>query len=160
MNVRVSAKAVIVREGRLLVTRNVDHEGIFYLLPGGGQEAGESLPAAVQRECREEIGVEVEVHDLLLVRDYIGRHHEFAEVDQKVHQVELMFRCTLPPDQVPRLGAAPDSRQATVWRQTGIEWLPLERLGEYRLYPRTLAQALPARLASPATGHIYLGDVL
>lgn len=160
MSPRLSVKAVILRDGRLLTTRNVDQEGVFYLLPGGGQELGESLPEALRRECREEIGVAVEVGDLLFVRDYIGRNHEFAEVDADFHQVELMFACTLPDDQIPRTGAQPDARQAQIWRQTGVEWLEVARLGEYRLYPRALAPALARLLASPARrGPTYLGDV-
>ncbi|HHW14889.1 MAG TPA: NUDIX domain-containing protein [Firmicutes bacterium] len=160
MSPRLSVKAVIVQGGRLLVTRNVDREGVFYLLPGGGQEQGESLPEALRRECREEIGVLVEVGDLLFVRDYIGRNHEFAEVDADFHQVELMFACTLPNGHLPRTGAQPDARQAQVWRQTGVEWLEVARLGEYRLYPRVLVDALRSLLQSPSKRHpVYLGDV-
>src|SRR5438094_5823211 len=96
-NVRVAAKAIVMRQGRLLVTRNVNAEGAFFLLPGGGQEHGESLPAALQREVMEEVGVTVEVLDLVLVRDYIARNHEFAEQGD-VHQLALYFRCTLQVD--------------------------------------------------------------
>jgi ADP-ribose pyrophosphatase YjhB (NUDIX family) len=54
---RNSAKAIIVREGRLLVTRNSDPEGDWYILPGGGQNHSEPLHATLRRECLEEIGV-------------------------------------------------------------------------------------------------------
>src|SRR4051812_888206 len=102
-HVRVAAKAIIMREGRLLVTRNVDAEGTFFLLPGGGQEHGESLPEALRREVLEEVGVPVEVNDLVLVRDYIARNHEFAQ-EGEVHQLELCFRCTLLGDTLPANG--------------------------------------------------------
>jgi 8-oxo-dGTP pyrophosphatase MutT (NUDIX family) len=156
MAVRTSAKAVIIRDDQLLVTRNVDREGTFYLLPGGGQKPGEPLPAALQRECREEIGAAVEVGDLLFIREYIGRHHEFAELDQHVHQVEVMFACTLPPGVTPRLGTAPDARRSAVWRQVGVDWLALPQLPEHRLYPRVLARLL---LLPPPARPVYLGDV-
>lgn len=94
--IRVSAKAIIIRNGRLLATKNVDDKGVFYVLPGGGQQPGEPLPVALRRECKEEIGVEVKVGDLVLVRDYIGSNHEFAQWDGDVHQVELMLLCSLP----------------------------------------------------------------
>jgi 8-oxo-dGTP pyrophosphatase MutT (NUDIX family) len=55
--IRVSAKAVIIRDGKLLATKNVGITGVFYLLPGGAQMPGEALDKAVRRECREEVGV-------------------------------------------------------------------------------------------------------
>lgn len=63
--IRNSAKAVIIDSGRLLLTRNRDHIGTYYLFPGGGQEFGEPLADTVVRECLEEIGRTVEVSDLL-----------------------------------------------------------------------------------------------
>jgi 8-oxo-dGTP diphosphatase len=148
--VRVAGKAVIIRDGRLLVTSNADNEGIFYLLPGGGQEVGEPLPETLRRECREEVGVDVEVHELLLVRDYISDHHEFAEEAPGVHQLELMFRCSIADDAVPNSGSSPDA-----W-QTGVEWLDVSHLEEYRLYPKILCQLLGSHVPPP---NVYIGDV-
>jgi len=76
---RVSVKAVIIRNGRILVTANRDRDGMFFLLPGGGRQFGEPLSTALRRECNEEVGVDVEVHELVLVRDYISANHEFAD---------------------------------------------------------------------------------
>jgi 8-oxo-dGTP diphosphatase len=148
--IRVSAKAVIIRDGKLLVTRNVGITGVFYLLPGGAQEAGEALDEAVRRECREEVGVEVEVGEVLFVRDYIGRNHELAEAHHDVHQLELMFRCRLVGDGDARVGAAPDVNQVAV------EWLDLARLDEYDLFPRAMKPLLAA--IDEHRGR-YLGDV-
>jgi 8-oxo-dGTP diphosphatase len=149
-NVRVSVKAIIVVDGHLLVTRNRDEEGHFFLLPGGGQEHGESLHDALRRECREELGADVEVHDVGLIRDYIGRNHEFADHDSGTHQLEIMIRCTLLDEVVAGAGTNPDQ-----W-QIGIDWLDLATLDEHRIYPKVLRSALPAlAVDSP----IYLGDV-
>jgi ADP-ribose pyrophosphatase YjhB (NUDIX family) len=146
----VSVKAIIVVDGRLLVTRNQDEAGDYYLLPGGGQEHGESLRDALRRECREEIGADVEVHDVLLVRDYIGRNHDAAIRHQDFHQIEIMFGCTLLGDLAPGGGTNPDEMQ------TGIVWLDLGALNEHRIYPSVLPELLP-RLATGTP--IYLGDV-
>ena len=74
--VRSSAKAIIVRDGQLLVTVNRSANGEeFCCLPGGGQQPLESLTQALQRECLEEIGVRVRVGALLYVRDYIAKNH-------------------------------------------------------------------------------------
>ena len=147
--VRVAAKAIVIRDGRVLVTRNMDRDGPFFLLPGGGQELGETLPEALRREFMEEVGVPIEVNELVLVRDYIARNHEFADQGD-VHQLELCFRCTLLGDEVPVNGPHPDT-----W-QVGVEWLDLSDLDAARLYPRILKDTLPD-LDNPRV--IYVGDV-
>ena len=48
--IRVSAKALVIRDGRMLAVRVRDQDGDFFILPGGGQRAGELLPDAVARE--------------------------------------------------------------------------------------------------------------
>ncbi len=148
-NVRLSVKAIITQGGRLLVLRNRDSIGDWYMLPGGGQEHGETIPAALRRECLEEIGSDVTIGRLRFVRDYIAEHHEFAALDGGVHQVELMFECQLTS--VPTLGRRPDAMQ------TGIEWLELSALENYRIYPRALQQLL--RADAETHEPLYLGDV-
>lgn len=148
--IRNSAKAVIIQDGKLLCTKNEDQFGIFYLLPGGGQEKFETLSEALRRECREEIGAEIEIGDIVLIREYIGKNHEFAEWDAAMHQIEFMFRCRLQPGAMLHPGAVPDSMQI------GVEWLELAQLNQYRIYPASLKRAIggDGRIAGP----IYLGD--
>ena len=143
---RVSAKAVIIRAQRLLLISKRDADGTYYLLPGGGQEQNERLDEAVRRECREELGADVEVGELLLVRDYIGANHEFADTDNS-HQVELMFACRIAEDYEPMVGRNPDNDQI------GVVWVPLDELDKSRIYPSSLRGAI----ASGARG--YLGDI-
>jgi 8-oxo-dGTP pyrophosphatase MutT (NUDIX family) len=149
---RNSAKAIIIDEGRLLaVGIHDDNAGDFYVLPGGGQEPGETLHEALQRECREEIGSPVIVHELCFVRDYIGHHHQFSGKDADLHIVELLFRCELVDPALVGRGNVPDTGQ------TGVAWLELDRLAERRFYPATLRPLL--RQPFPRNGPVYLGDV-
>jgi 8-oxo-dGTP diphosphatase len=149
--IRVSAKAVVVAGGRVLLLRHRDRQGDWFSLPGGGQRHGETLTEALVRECLEETGLEVRPGRLLFVRDYIARHHEFADEDGDAHQVELMFECELATSKPPRLGEQPDDMQ------TGAEWVSLEALAGIRMYPRTVARLLEAGV--PEGGPAYLGDV-
>jgi len=148
--IRNSAKAVIVQNDKVLLTKNVDREGFFYLFPGGGQEKFETLQEAVIRECVEEIGRPVQVEDLLFIREYIGRNHQFAEWDADVHQVEFYFRCSLSEAGADGRfeGNNPDSNQV------GVEWVELNRMEEIRIYPA----ALGVNLKQGVFKSIYLGD--
>jgi 8-oxo-dGTP diphosphatase len=64
--VRVVAGAV-VRDGQVLVTRRgpTQHLAGHWELPGGKVEPGESDPVALVRELHEELGIVVEVGELL-----------------------------------------------------------------------------------------------
>ncbi|MFC8564102.1 NUDIX domain-containing protein [Peribacillus frigoritolerans] len=68
MSIRNSAKAIIICGDKVLITKNQDNEGYFYLFPCGGQEHGETIHNALIRECIEEVGKEVEIGELLHIR--------------------------------------------------------------------------------------------
>lgn len=63
--IRTSAKAVIIQNGKLLAIKLNDGKEEWYILPGGGQDSEEMLPETVEREVREETGIEVRCKDLL-----------------------------------------------------------------------------------------------
>lgn len=150
---RNAIKAIIIEDGRILLIKNVDGHGTYYILPGGGQKAGENSHEALQRECKEELGkgAELEIGDLILVREYVSSHHEFAEEGEEVHQIELMFKAKLLPRSDLEGPLEPDSRQV------GLEWVPLSSLVELRIYPKILAE-IPPRL-DEYNGPVYLGDI-
>lgn len=151
--IRTAAKAIIIEDGMLLVTENRDDQGVFYLLPGGGQEPGETLPEALVRECAEELCCRVEVEDLVLVRDYIAANHEFSVEEPDMHHMEFMFRCTLADGAEPCSGPCADN-----W-QIGVRWLPLSDLHRHRLYPAAMVEPLRRLADSGRPGRCYLGDV-
>lgn len=139
--IRNSAKALIIRDGCLLVMRMQDERGVFFILPGGGQEPGETLAQAVRRECAEELGARVEVHELRFIREYIG----------PTHQVEFIFRCKLISEPGAADALVPDTGQL------GFDWLPLSRLMETLFYPLGLRPLLDG--APAADQAIYLGHM-
>ncbi len=148
--VRNSAKAVIIRDGKLLVILKRDQEGPYAVLPGGGQEWGETLPESLMRECQEEIGTSVKVRKLLFIREYRSCQHEFAEVNPEVHQVEFYFKCKVKKEYEPVQGIHPDNGQVEV------RWVPLDQLDTVQLYPRTICSVLGDLKHSFYP--IYLGD--
>ncbi len=75
-----------MHEARLLLVRN---EGLpYWYPPGGGWEAGETLPECGAREVFEETRLHVEVGELLFVQEFYGEgKHE--------RSLELTFLATL-----------------------------------------------------------------
>ncbi|MFC4356298.1 NUDIX domain-containing protein [Chryseomicrobium palamuruense] len=148
--IRNSAKSLIVRDQHLLLIKKQDDQGIYYIFPGGGQEKGETLEEAVHRECLEEIDAKVNVYELAYVREYIGKNHEFSEVDGDVHQLEFYFHCEILETSINGQPTQPDVDQI------GVEWLPIDRLTEYRIYPKAMVETVRNESSNQ---RIYLGDV-
>lgn len=149
--IRNSAKAIIIKDGKILFTKNKTENGVFYLLPGGGQEHGETLVEALKRECLEEVSADVVVGELVFIREYIGKNHEFAELDSEVHQVEFMFKCKIISGNTLSVGHVPDD-----W-QIGFEWLDLDKLSDYRIYPKEMLKYINSK--GEFKKQVYMGSV-
>lgn len=153
MNIRNSAKAVIIKDSKMLLTKNRDKDGLYYIFPGGGQDHGESLTETVVRECMEEIGAEIEAEQLLHIREYIGKNHEHSGFDSGIHQIEYYFLSKLKHDESEFLEPSnPDTNQI------GIEWIAISELQSFRIYPKAIIQQLQD-FTENKFGAVYLGDV-
>lgn len=154
MKIRSSVQAVIIRENQILTIKKYDYNKFMSILPGGGQEPGETLKEAVVRECLEETGLKVQAGELLFVSEYIGKNHEHAEWDRNVHVVVHLFEC-LYPDDDGFFGKGtkfdPD--------QLGLEWLPLEDLQNTNLYPKAIIPFLTEYGLRKKKKVTYVGDM-
>jgi len=149
-NIRNSIKAIIIKNSKILLTKNKYNGEEFYLLPGGGQRKFETIEEALKRECLEEIGAEVELIKLLFIRDYIGKNHQFFDEDKNVHQIELMFECKLISEELFLTEDKDDF-------QIGYEWVELSNLKNIILYPYKLKEVIDEK--GNFSKEIYLGDV-
>lgn len=149
--IRNCAKALIIRDGKVLLLEKQVGDANWYVFPGGGQAKGETLAEAVQRECMEEIGTHVTIGSLRFVREYIGANHEFPKAHEELHHLEFLFLCDVPDDYEPKMGTAPDEEQIRV------DWIPIEDLATYPVFPRKLAKAIAEE--DHSTLNIYWGDV-
>jgi len=71
---KVKARAVIVHDGKLVVTRE-RRQGVEHLtLPGGRVQDGESVSEALVREVAEETGVQIVPVRLLYVAEVVGSY--------------------------------------------------------------------------------------
>lgn len=112
----VVVAAVIVRDGRVLLTRRLEgqHLAGLWEFPGGKLEGGESPQEALVRECREECGIEVEVGEIVDVT-----YHRYPEKDVLL----LFYRCELRAGEVRHLQVADHA------------WVAPSELDDYPLPP-------------------------
>ena len=150
---RPSAKAVVVVDGRVLVTRNrtPGEPPDWHIFPGGGQLPGETLDAALVREVREETGIEITPGRLLWVRELIIALRNDSPFNPAEHVLEFMFAAEFVHDHG-------DPTEEDEY-QVAVEWVGPEDLPSLRLYPAAVVPALASHLKGGPTGPVYLGDV-
>ena len=115
MTTIVVSAAVIERDERFLLTRRLEgsHLGGYWEFPGGKCEAGETLEACLQRELREELGLDAIVGDELL-----STAHEYPDRRVELH----FFRVTVAGDPQPALGQQ-------------MQWVSRDGLAHFALPP-------------------------
>lgn len=69
---KVKVRAVILRDGKLVVSRERRRGIEHILLPGGRVQDGESIKHAISREVSEETGLDVVPQRLLYVAEVVG----------------------------------------------------------------------------------------
>jgi 8-oxo-dGTP pyrophosphatase MutT (NUDIX family) len=76
------AAVVIVENGRVALIERVRDGRTYFVFPGGRVETGESPQQAAVREAHEELGVSVDLGDLIFVahRDGRERRYYFARI--------------------------------------------------------------------------------
>lgn len=149
---RSSVRALIVKNGKLLCNRCEKNGEKYYVLPGGGQDHQEDLFEALRRECMEEIGCQIEIHELVFVYDYIAARDGYMPhnlAGSNFHAIHHVFWCDLKDPENLGKDTLMDANQ------TGTEWLPLSSLDEFNFYPKTLVPSIQ----NPKEAKIYLGHI-
>ncbi|MEO2202961.1 NUDIX domain-containing protein [Paenibacillus pabuli] len=111
-------------------------------MPGGGQNAGETLTAALKREVAEEIGVDVVPQSLEFVIEGV--------YGEAFHRVDLIFLCEY-------VGLIDNSILQHEDSQVRYEWLDIENLNNHPLYPSKLRKQI-IRLSKGEKTDMYLGN--
>lgn len=140
--VRNAAKALIIKDDKMLAIKISDGKEEWYIMPGGGQDVEELLPEAVCREVAEEMGLRVVVKDLAFVIE--GLHGE------KFHRVYLVFLC----EYIGKLGNAVLQSDTN---QVGYDWLDIKTLNTTPLYHSKLRREI-MNLYEGKAYKVYLGN--
>ena len=153
ITLRNSVKAIIKENNKMLFVKQMakDSGEVFYILPGGGQDGGETFIDTIKRECFEELGIDIDVGDIELIREYIGKNHEFSHKHANVHQIEYMFSCFLktPVDM--------SKATHTDLEQTGYKWIDFADFKNENIYPKILRTVY--NNDGERMTNIYIGDI-
>jgi ADP-ribose pyrophosphatase YjhB (NUDIX family) len=143
---RVSAKAVVVHEDRiLLVEYRCPGDAGHFSLPGGRVRPGEGAEEAAVRKVAEETCLKVVSHGLLMVVEYLPDRHD--HVYGPLPRLQLLFRCT------PALGCTTADARLPEQPEPGhadVTWLPLMRTPQVPLQPDIGPDLLRALTAASA----------
>jgi nucleoside triphosphatase len=120
---------IVNEEGKILLAKSHKWFG-KYTLPGGHIEVGETMQEALKREVKEEVGLDVEIGDMLLTQEAIFS----KEFWKKRHFIFFDFICTVK-DQEVKL----DQRelQEYVWKYPGaalnldLDSFTVKTIGKY-----------------------------
>jgi len=132
----IRVRGVIVREDGAVLMDRTHHpdRDVFYWLPGGGLEPGETSEQCLQRELMEEAALEIEIGRLLYVSENL-----FVESGDYRHEIILYFLARITGGPV----GEPVDRRMHEWHRPG------EQPG--RLLPPDVAAAVEADLRAGFT---------
>ena len=71
MDLRIRVGSIILREDKILLIAHKKNGEIYWLIPGGGVDFGESLEEALKRELREELNIEIKAGKPCMLFDSI-----------------------------------------------------------------------------------------
>ncbi len=111
---------VLMENNHVLVMKYQYGDQFIYNLPGGNPDPGELLSETIARECMEELGVDVEVGQMLLMGQVSGTENR----DDVLH---ILFEGELVGG-IPILQVGETSAQEVLW-------FPIDQLSQVTMYP-------------------------
>ena len=87
--IEVLVRAIIQERGKILICKKIgkDYRGKnYYFFPGGHVEFGENVKEALERELKEELGLETKKSFFIG-----GSEHLFLEDNEKYQEINLVF---------------------------------------------------------------------
>jgi len=121
-------RAIIIADGKILLIDRVKSTESYWVIPGGRVEAGETNEEALQRECVEELGIEVRVNDLFLER--------ISDKPETVGHREYFYLCDMIGGEV-GTGQGPEFQPERVAYEGeyNIQWVDLNKVSTLNLKP-------------------------
>lgn len=122
-------RAVIIEDDKVLLMHRFKNGQEYWVFPGGGiDDTDQSLEDGLKRECLEELGVVIEVEDLLMEKFYI--------LDNLQGQIQYFYNCKIISGEV-GTGTGPEweNRDIEKYGTYEVVWIPVSLLKDKTVYP-------------------------
>ena len=151
MSIRNAAKAIVIKDGKILLNKCRDEDnGDYYTLPGGGQNQYETLHEALIRECLEETGYTVIPVRLAALSEEISMSEEYRDkYSNYTHKIYYFFICKLSDVEAKE----PTEKDSS---QINSQWIDVDSLQHVRTLPNLLGKYVNGILDN--TVPVYLGS--
>ncbi|MCE0495186.1 NUDIX domain-containing protein [Vibrio salinus] len=147
MEHRIRAAGILLSESAVLLVKVKDSTGEYWIPPGGGFENGDmSTKQCLKREFREEAGINIEVGELICVR-------EFLETSPERYNAEFFYH-------VNQFSGHPHTDNLKGLNDEEfiqkVEWIPFSCLTKIRTYPADIGKLVS--LISDKQFSVHLGS--
>ena len=122
---KVRPSVAIIENNHLLLMRYEYGNAQVFNLPGGNTDPGETLVGTLERELREELGIEIEVGPMLLTGEVILPQ-------QKTDVLHCVFIAQV-------IGGIPILNPSET-SALEIKWIPLSEINQLEMYPNVGAE--------------------
>ena len=125
-NLGKRVRAIIIQDEKVLLMHRVKHGHEYWVFPGGGvDKEDKSLEDGLKRECKEELGVDVEIKSLF-----------FKEFDLYSKQTQYYYSCKIKSGEL-GTGTGPEwtNRDVDKYGTYEIVWIPISELKDKTVYP-------------------------
>lgn len=125
--IEIIARAAILHRGKILLCKRKVAD--YFFLPGGHVEFGESIPAALSREIKEELGVSVKKIKFLAIAENIFKYKKYKS--GIAHEINFLYQVSLKNNNVRALE-----------KHLTFEWVDLKSIGKRKILPEIIKKKL------------------
>jgi 8-oxo-dGTP pyrophosphatase MutT (NUDIX family) len=124
-------RAVIIEDNKVLLMHRVKTDQEYWVFPGGGvEEYDSSHQSALIRECKEELGADVEVRELFAEETFDSAGNSIDK--------QSFYICKIVGGEI-GTGTGPEfSRDPQVSGTYKVEWVPLLKIKDVTVYPESV----------------------
>lgn len=120
-------RAIIIKQNSVLLIKRTKNNSNYWVFPGGGIDPGETNELALVRECKEELGIDINLHQLYL---------ELKSSKPKIKgQMEFFYICEIIGGVLGNVNGLEYQKNSGYEGKHEIDWVDIKSLTKIDLKP-------------------------